>query len=146
MTYRKLRIAWSVAWGTVAVLLCLLWVRSYWRQDSVQGFVTSTYEVGISSHKGQGSLSLYAINGYRTYYSGWNWSSKEVSGRNPDWGFSYSSSFWGFTIKAPQIVLMACIGTLAAAPWLPFKRFSLRTSLIATTLIAVVLGLIVWLR
>ena len=26
---RKLRIAWSVAWGVVAVLLCVLWVRSY---------------------------------------------------------------------------------------------------------------------
>jgi hypothetical protein len=32
----------------------------------------------------------------------------------------------------------------AALPWLPFKRFSLRTLLIATTLIAVVLGIIVW--
>ena len=30
MKYRKLRIAWSVAWGVVAVLLCVLWVRSYW--------------------------------------------------------------------------------------------------------------------
>ena len=29
MKYRKLRIAWSVAWGIVAVLLCVLWVRSY---------------------------------------------------------------------------------------------------------------------
>ena len=28
--FRKLRIAWSVGWGLVAVLLCVLWVRSYW--------------------------------------------------------------------------------------------------------------------
>jgi hypothetical protein len=34
MTYRKLRIAWSVACGIVAVLLCVLWVRSYWYQDA----------------------------------------------------------------------------------------------------------------
>ncbi len=35
--------------------------------------------------------------------------------------------------------------TLAAVPWLPWSnRFSLRTLLIATTLVAVVLGLIVW--
>ena len=33
MKYRKLRIAWSVAWGVVAVLLCVLWVRSYWWDD-----------------------------------------------------------------------------------------------------------------
>src|SRR5689334_1540725 len=29
MKYRKLRIAWSVAWGIVAGLLVVLWVRSY---------------------------------------------------------------------------------------------------------------------
>ena len=29
MKHRKLRIAWSVAWGIVAVLLVALWVRSY---------------------------------------------------------------------------------------------------------------------
>ena len=41
-------------------------------------------------------------------------------------------------------MIVAAIGT---APWLPwFSRFSLRTLLIATTLVAVVLGLIVWLR
>jgi len=33
MAYRKLRITWSVAWGMVAVLLCVLWVRSYWWMD-----------------------------------------------------------------------------------------------------------------
>ena len=26
MNYRKLRIAWSVAWGVIAMLLCVLWV------------------------------------------------------------------------------------------------------------------------
>src|SRR5262245_45649718 len=31
--FRKLRIAWSVGWGLVAVLLVVLWVRSYWRID-----------------------------------------------------------------------------------------------------------------
>jgi hypothetical protein len=33
MKHRKLRIAWSVAWGVIAVLLVALWVRSYWRCD-----------------------------------------------------------------------------------------------------------------
>jgi hypothetical protein len=33
MRYRKLRIAWSVAWGVLAVLLLTLWVRSYGRLD-----------------------------------------------------------------------------------------------------------------
>jgi hypothetical protein len=41
----------------------------------------------------------------------------------------------------------ALAATLAAGPWIPVScRFSLRTLLIATTLVAVVLGLIVWLN
>ena len=37
------------------------------------------------------------------------------------------------------------IATLAAAPWLSWSRqFSLRTLLIATTLVAVGLGMVVW--
>src|SRR4030095_6915172 len=42
--HRKLRIAWSVTWGVVAVLLCVLWVRSYQATDIVigQSFSTTT--------------------------------------------------------------------------------------------------------
>ena len=50
------------------------------------------------------------------------------------------------------IVVMFPIGSLGSAirsplplfPWLRCPRFSLRTLLIATTLVAVVLGIIVW--
>jgi hypothetical protein len=35
MNYRKLRIAWSVGWGVLTVLLIALWVRSYRWQDQV---------------------------------------------------------------------------------------------------------------
>src|SRR5436190_20522291 len=33
MKFRKLRIAWSVWWGVVAVLLCVVWVHSYFSFD-----------------------------------------------------------------------------------------------------------------
>src|SRR5262245_41811296 len=36
MRFRKLRIAWSVVWGVVAVLLVVLWVRSYFGCDLIQ--------------------------------------------------------------------------------------------------------------
>jgi hypothetical protein len=35
MKYRNLRIAWSVAWGVVCLLLVVLWVRSYWWADAI---------------------------------------------------------------------------------------------------------------
>ena len=43
---------------------------------------------------------------------------------------------------------ICCLYRVHLLPWLPWMpgRFSLRTLLIATTLVAVVLGLIVWLR
>src|SRR6185369_8713105 len=46
MRYRKLRIAWSTLWGLVAVLLCILWVRSYWRVDIVERRGNLNYSVG----------------------------------------------------------------------------------------------------
>src|SRR5262245_28187686 len=36
MRFRKLRIAWSVGWGLLAVLLIVLWVRSYWVHDFIR--------------------------------------------------------------------------------------------------------------
>jgi hypothetical protein len=41
MKYRKLRIAWSVAWGIVAALFVVLWVLSYWQGCSVAGYTQS---------------------------------------------------------------------------------------------------------
>lgn len=35
MNYRKLRIAWSILWGVFAVFLIAIWLRSYWRADSI---------------------------------------------------------------------------------------------------------------
>src|SRR5262245_26259149 len=49
MKFRKLRIAWSVAWGVVALLLAGLWVRSYWWRDCLVCDVSSTRGVGIAS-------------------------------------------------------------------------------------------------
>src|SRR4051812_17902034 len=36
MRFRKLRIAWSVVWGLAAVLLIVLWLRSYWWFDVIE--------------------------------------------------------------------------------------------------------------
>ena len=60
-----------------------------------------------------------------------------------------SVSFWWFHILRPGSAyipywpIVVAIGSLAAGPWLRW-RFTLRTLLITTTLVAVVLGMIVW--
>ena len=47
MKHRKLRIAWSVVWGIAAVLLIVLWVRSYlvWDNSSGRQMTPTTHEV-----------------------------------------------------------------------------------------------------
>ena len=85
MEDRKLRIAWSVFWGAIAVFYCGQWVRESYQSEGV----------GVD-----------------------------------------------------MMLTVVLSPVLAAAPWIrDFNwRFSLRTLLITTTLIAVGLGLIVWLR
>ena len=52
-----------------------------------------------------------------------------------------------FILAAPHWFFSLLTLIVAGAPWIRLsKRFTLRTLLIATTLVAVVLGLIVWLR
>src|SRR5688572_29967946 len=51
MKYRKLRIAWSVAWGLLCLMLCVLWVRSYTVRDSAF-WPRNTFGVEINSIKG----------------------------------------------------------------------------------------------
>lgn len=146
MRFRKLRIAWSVAWGILCLLLTVLSVRSYWWQDGlnwVQGPSRNVYAVRSASAR-------IAV----TY----NPAGDEVAKLLPMFSrvqhplpkrlypplFQRTSTPAGTTIYFPTWLLAALIAAISAAPWFPFsKNFSLRTLLIATTLVAVVLGLIV---
>jgi hypothetical protein len=55
--------------------------------------------------------------------------------------FNFGRLRGGFYVPHWTLALIACL--LAAASWLP-GRFSLRTLLIATTLVAISLGLVAW--
>ena len=59
-------------------------------------------------------------------------------------GFGIHKARGTDTIMMPYWFLVLLSAVFAAAPWIR-HQFSLRTLLIATTLIAVLLGLIVWL-
>jgi hypothetical protein len=76
MTYRKLRIAWSVGWGVATVLLCVLWVLSYWRMDSIDS----------TSATGQFS-GLASLHGRITFVKGYN-------GPNPFREYIFAVPHW----------------------------------------------------
>ena len=144
MRFRKLRIAWSVAWGSVAVLLIVLWVRSYTWADRVA--LTKSFEVVSLS----GELVADASNGRLfggTPRRRWETARNRGHGIDPSaypylgFGFLRAGNDLGILIPCWFVVLLA--GAAALAPWLPW-RFGIRTLLIAMTLLAVVLGLAVW--
>jgi hypothetical protein len=133
MRYRKLRIAWSVAWGVVAVLLLVLWVRTYQEIELARLFghklLVAKGEIQIDK-----SWSTVAVpTGHWHTAPGDTvdtlWKAREVQ-VNRETGYSFHC--WSPTIA---------LAGIAVVPWL---RFSLRTLLFATTLVGLVLWLIVW--
>jgi hypothetical protein len=143
MKFRKLRIAWSVAWGVVAVLLGVLWVRSYWWKDNVLGRLSDHSAVYLESSRGGVGFS-YVGSENKLIYEGWKvrtFKAIRITESRPL--FSWSSHPMETTLLTPHWFAVALMAVPIAVPWLSW-RYSLRTLLIATTVVAVVLGMIVW--
>jgi hypothetical protein len=145
MKFRKLRIAWLVLWGLAAVLLIVLWARSYSRHTLSLVHVTPTHRFYLHSRGGTVaierqrrvfiSLELLLLHEDSDFdYLMTNAGFKVLRGKSEWEASAVSVSYWLLVATA------ACAGTLPLFPW----HFSLRTLLIATTLVAVVLGIIVW--
>ena len=155
MRFRKLRIAWSVFWGVPCVMLIVLWVRSYWRQDRAGFLLNPTRMFAVDSNRGTIEFQTYgpkqdnwgtftkSVPHRDTLPSGYVYNAGRRSWR---WETDVYSRRWFWTIPDWFFVFVA--GAFSVLPWTGWIRwhFSLRTLLIATTIIAVVLGLIVWLR
>jgi hypothetical protein len=148
MRYRKLRIAWSVTWGLVALLLIVLWVRSYRWEDAlvwVQGSARNVFAVGSMFGRVQltyepgGDSEEMLLPPFCRLQRPPARSLKSI----PSFALNANANFTSFRFPIWVLVLLAAaIGTTS---WLRFScRFSLRRLLIATTLVAVVLGLAVY--
>ena len=161
MRFRKLRIAWSVCAGLAAVLLILLWVRSYSWSDTILCMKHSsgsswfgTYESDSSSTtvtSELGTIKLCWEQSPDFAHDSWEFRSETTDRPIIEkielgyLGLKTEMTWYGrlFAVSHQTFLLVAVL--LTAAPWLRSLRwrFSLRTLLIATTLVAVVLGLIV---
>jgi len=145
---RYLRIGWTVFYVIVAVLLVLLWVRSYWYSDTISNpnnLLTSDLGDVRFHHDSRSSGP-----------KGWHLSGYEQSPatadsvRNRPWissRFGWNRWQTQFAVQVPHWLPVYICGIFAVLPQVNRlqTRFSLRTLLIATTLVAMVLGLIVWL-
>jgi hypothetical protein len=145
MKHRKLRIAWSVAWGVVAMLLCVLWVRSRYTFDFVNVPLPGTSGLYVMSREGGLGFLVGQVRDV--------WSIGTLPPPSPISSLPYKRAL-GFLqylktagairVRAPHLLFLLLSAAAISAPWLRW-RFSLRTLLIATTLVAVAMGLIVWL-
>lgn len=135
---RKLRIAVSVFFGLVTVALCVLWVRSYEVRDDIIHWNGTRF--GIHFQSNYGTLS-YGRAGTTSGYSAWVVGTGEPHPASQRLRITAAANSW--RVYVPFWLLVVVTATVAWAPWIP--RFSLRTLLIATTLVAVALGLGIWL-
>ncbi|HEX4412258.1 MAG TPA: hypothetical protein VH107_01430 [Lacipirellulaceae bacterium] len=154
MKHRKLRIAWSVAWGLGGVLLFALWVRSFWWRVGVSGTIAECYTI-IEAESGEFTVNV-VTHFKRAVSVQWygrpipfdeshelSMSSKAHGGFG-FWWWNYGN---GFGLKISLLWPMVIAALSGLLPWAALsKRFSLRTLLIVTTLVALVLGLIMSLR
>jgi hypothetical protein len=167
MKYRKLRIAWSVACGVSAVLLVMLWARSYRYWDQLytpiclEAYTSADWEgriITIESATERKVASWSAGGGV------WQWHiSVPLRGRASDVAGPYLSptndappiGWIGFAfykrfglhpaICVPIWFLVIFAATLGSLPWIAYaKRFSLRALLIGMTVVAVALGAVIY--
>jgi hypothetical protein len=158
---RLLRIATTTACLIECGLLIWLWVRSYSWIDSIHG---TGYAKSFWCESLRGELGILLLTDLR--YAGQPrhlelWAPRPPAqvpyyskGLYDDWPTPFSTALgirWtfvnGFGVVVPCWMPVVLLGTPATIPWIPWSiRFSLRTLLLATTLVAVVLGLLVAMR
>ncbi len=159
MQYRKLRIVWSAAWGIAAVLLIVLWGHALHNQVRGAVWVSKSHYVGFCtlSHWMGVEASSYTIGPPGTWYPRTYFQDNEVTleqGKSASplrrWQWlPYSGPDMSrINLTVPLWFPVSLVATVAVLPWAvplsKLRRFSLRTLLIATTLVAVGLGLIAW--
>jgi hypothetical protein len=153
MKHHKLRIAFSAVCAVLCLLLIALWVRSHGWYDSIVGrFPPSIYfQLGSSPGTCWLELSTAELPGTRWTIHSQSRDEMEYMSQGlipvphtlvGEFGqkFDFHYGFSG-TVGVPYwfaISLVAGVASLSCLRW----QFRLRTLLIATTLVAVVLGLI----
>jgi hypothetical protein len=153
MLRRLLNIA-SIVCLVVCVALMGMWVRSFWRWDQIAGHLSDRQLFGIDSLDGRLKFTSFPSTPNR--YSPWRMTSQPTgklsaelrAGQIRSNGIGFAGDFaWNYSyLILPYWFAVLIAGAFSLARWSQVKyRFSLRTLLIATTILAVILGMIAWL-
>jgi hypothetical protein len=142
---RLLRIAFSVVCGIICLLLIVFWFRSYGVCEIVSH--GSNEAITIGSNNGTVYIARSVVLPLplgSSPPSDWKFQTTDVQLDKPTL-FTWSSNRKASIFYLPFWFLVIGAAALSAMPWLRWqKRFSLRTLLIATTVVAALLGAIVY--
>jgi len=134
--------------GFVSLLLIVLCVRSFSWSDSLyrDPMPTAGNDLfGITSFHGNVIFTKYVDPFGES--DGWGMENAPIDDDMEipatTLGFALRREPSGFSVSLPYWSLFILLGAVSSLPWFPW-RYRLRTLLIATTLVAVLLGLIVW--
>jgi hypothetical protein len=136
------------------VLLTLLWVRSYWRVYTLGLPATANRVFQVTAAPGRflfgpiekprrWLLDHVSADDFRDIVVSGDFITEAL--RPPSYDECLELKFPGHH-TIPFWAMVFAISILAITPWLPYwpNRFSLRTMLIATTMVAVLLGVAVY--
>lgn len=144
--FRRLRIAVSVFFGLLAALLVVLWLQSYRANEIVARTSKSGRMTILGSDRGYVFFATQIHELAKTpqwgprFIHGWQyeWSAPAQSPLQPRIDFSRVTG----RVVLPISLLVLSASVASVMPWI--RRFSLRSLLVVTTLVAVVLGFAVW--
>jgi len=125
------------------VLLIVLWMRSYTHIDSIAGTISNSRQLELQSMKGR-CFVLLVDSSQRPIGSFARYSVLDLENLKY---LTFNYAVLGSKIDRLWVahwILILISASVAALPWIRW-RFSLRALLIATTLVAVVLGVAVYL-
>ena len=137
---KYLRIAVTALSLTACVLLIGLWVRGYGTIDTFHGRLTATKAIGFESNEERLGVGLYKVPSAGTAPASMRSNRIELPPRNR-FGFGAMRTTDVISIVVPPWCVVVSFAAIAAAPFIRWQ-FSPRTLLIATTLVAVGLGII----
>jgi hypothetical protein len=162
MRLRRLRIAWAVAWGVFTLLLIGLWVRSLNWMDVLTGPVSSKREIAIGTLPGKIAVATIDPAWNPHVFARREWRSETVEVlqdirrdqhatgvEQKDFALDDFRKVWAIGQRRLSsipmlwmVLLSAALAPITLIRW--SSRFTLRTLLVVTVLVAVALGAIVY--
>lgn len=147
--WQSRRFLWSTAWGTLAVLLLLLWWRSYWTLDLLTRVDSRRIETTIGSQFG--AIYFAHFDAYKAYvgtgnpYESHGWRYRTLDSYVLKRQFEWERGTDSLNVTLPHWVFVLAATIVSGMVWCRM-RFSVRTLLIATALVSLVLGLTLGLK